>query len=76
MIWLRHDLRFAHELNCALCPAGQFMTEGQFMPSGNSRAVGRNSLSRQSNDCLDMPWDNGVNKNAVIHADNSTVLVA
>ena len=22
-----------------------------------------------------MPWDNSVNKNAVIHADNSTVLV-
>jgi hypothetical protein len=25
MIWLGHDLRFAHELNCALCPAGHFM---------------------------------------------------
>ena len=34
MIWLRHDLRFAHELNCALCPAGQFTTEGQFMSAG------------------------------------------
>ncbi len=51
------------------------MSAGQFMPSCNSRAVRRNSLSGQSNDCLDMPWDNSVNKKAHIHAVAATLLV-
>lgn len=32
-------------------------------------------IPEEENDCLDMPWDNSVNKNAVINAVVSTRVV-
>ena len=45
-------------------------------PQSNSCTGRCNSLSRQLNNCLDVPWNNGADKKGIIYADYSHTLVA